>query len=849
MNQPAGRLLAFWVVTTFATFSASALSLVRDGKPEATIVLSEPTQFDLVLQEEPAAYEAELRRLTPDATDAEVQEKVARRMRAVQKVGDDEKLAAAELREFVEKISGADLPVVTAPVGRLPEGNLVLLGPVFAREAGFGQELDALPKDGFVIRTRGNRLYISGSNARGTLFGAYTLLEKLGCRWVMPGQFGEIYPQKNTLEFQGDLTDAPKHKERYFWCTYGATDDYPRWTLRNKGNFVRSFDEPMVEQGHGLSNAIRWGQMNPEYGIQSTEIVTQTKQNPDGTSSEVAVEKTSGQLREELLAQTMGGINPVLPNISNPEAWKMYADFFKDYFRQGPERAYATLSAEDGIMLDQRPESMALASNEFDWTYGYFSSTDQLWHFHNRVLDRVGEEFPDRKFGILVYANNQMPPRMEKLHPNMALIFAPLGISPLTHVRDENEKTNRAWRDWLEDWMRLARASGAETYYYDYEPIGFSWNLAMICPRWEIIGRNYPYFYELGLDGHTSQGHDDWASTGLNNYLMQRLYWDPEQDYHEIIRDYCQARFDGAADAMFAYYELLGGAPLRTPALYGNEHWANHLVLNPELRAEARSLLQKAVEAADTERAKAQVQSMVDLQAMTDAMCDAIELSAETGDFAAAVQKMDEAFAVKDRLNLIYPNFVNEKRMNPESTLAFETGGQYNLFKQFDERVRGAKASLLLPRVWKGALDTSQAAFAGGLHRPGADVSGLDDLDTTVMPDVLYETQREPAAFFYRTEVEVPQEFAGKKVVLFFPGLIAKGLEVWVNGQPVQFDNNGRPEAIRRGPPWFWLDYNTVEEVDITSLIKPGEVNTLAFRTFKSADVGGSFRRIFLLAD
>ena len=227
----------------------------------------------------------------------------------------------------------------------------------------------------------------------------------------------------------------------------------------------------------------------------------------------------------------------------------------------------------------------------------------------------------------------------------------------------------------------------------------------------------------------------------------------------------------------------------------------------------------------------------------------AIETANETGDFGAAAKLMEKSFAIKDRLNEIYPNYVNETRMDPKSLRPYETGGQYNLYKQFDERIRAAKASLVFPRVWKGSLDTNQAAYAAGLHKPGADTSELGELDTTVMPDVKFKTQRKPAAFFYRTEVDVPKSFADKKVVLFFPGLIAKGLEVWVNGEPVAFGEGDSREFVRRGPNWFWLDYDTVEDVDVTSLIRPGQKNTIAFRAFKSADVGGTFRRIWLLAE
>jgi hypothetical protein len=37
--------------------------------------------------------------------------------------------------------------------------------------------------------------------------------------------------------------------------------------------------------------------------------------------------------------------------------------------------------------------------------------------------------------------------------------------------------------------------------------------------------------------------------------------------------------------------------------------------------------------------------------------------------------------------------------------------------------------------------------------------------------------------------------------------------------------------------------------LDVTPLIKPGQRQTIAFRVFKSFDHGGSYDRVFLVAD
>lgn len=658
-------------------------------------------------------------------------------------------------------------------------------------------------------------------------------------------------PSTPTIVTSIDTTQNPDHDRRYWWCTYGNADAYPRWTLRNKGNFVGALGDSTVAQGHNLGNPLKWGATQEQYRIRKVRSVRKQTKDEQGKAKWEHVEEETDTLPDEYYAMTDGKLNFHVPNFSNPDAWDLYADFYTDWFSsKRPEDRYASMSAEDGFVKDERPASLKLRSFEYDFAMGAFSATDQLWFFLNRVIDRVVKVYPEKKFGVLVYSNNMAPPRLERVHPNMALVFAPLGICPLHHVRDPKCKTNRAYKEWFEDWMILARAAGAETHYYDYEPMGYCWNLAMICPRWGIIGRNYPWFHELGLDGHSTQGYDDWASAGLDNYLMAQLYWDADLDYHEVIADYARARFGAAADTMVEYYGTLERRMDDIPDLYSNEYWDNHLILTPEVRAACRTILARAVKLADTESARAHVQTMVDLQTSTDAMCDAVEESRTSADFAKAAELMKPCFEMRDKLNALYPNFMNATRLDDTRKTEFFTGGIYLQFLKFDARIKKAAVSLPLPQHWKGMLDTRAHAAAKGYHMPGADVAGLDDVDVTVHPDATYQTQREVAAFFYRTEVKVPKTFADReRIVLYFPALVAKAMQIWINGAPVEFDNGAYTDTTWRGPDRFWMNYNHEQEFAVTPHIKPGETNTIAFRAFKSFDFGGSYRRIFLLAD
>jgi hypothetical protein len=332
---------------------------------------------------------------------------------------------------------------------------------------------------------------------------------------------------------------------------------------------------------------------------------------------------------------------------------------------------------------------------------------------------------------------------------------------------------------------------------------------------------------------------------------MIRLYWNADQDYHAIIADYCQRRFGAAAPAMQEYFAAYEHAMDEARDGTANEIWGNHLILTPEVRRTARDILAKAVKAAVAPRDKAQVDTMVALQKSTDAFCDGIEWARETGDFAAAARKIEPVFAVAGQLNAIYPWFMNAYRVSTNNQNLFEAGGWYHKYERFAAVINGSAASVVLPRKMKLALDTANVGWAKGWQNPdSAAAKEMPEGDSTLIPDIGFGTEREPAAFFYRTDVDVPRSFANRKqIVLYFPSLIARTLQIWINGQPVEFDCGAYRDTVWRGPDYFWFDYNHQQRFDVTGLIKPGQRNTIAFRVFKSFDHGGSYDRIFLLAD
>ena len=93
-----------------------------------------------------------------------------------------ERHAAEELQRYLERISGAKLPIITDDA-EMGEHEIILGDNEHLRKLNLGIDFSKLGEEGFVLKTHKSYLIIAGGKPRGTLYGVYTFLEeKLGVR-------------------------------------------------------------------------------------------------------------------------------------------------------------------------------------------------------------------------------------------------------------------------------------------------------------------------------------------------------------------------------------------------------------------------------------------------------------------------------------------------------------------------------------------------------------------------------------------------------------------------------------------------------------------------------------------
>jgi hypothetical protein len=190
------------------SLAAAELTIVENGEPRAVIII-----------------EAEAAKPTPDAPDPKrkpVAPPISKNQRAAQAI-----------QAYIAKMSGTNLPIVEEgqpiagnPVTRILVGHTRAAAKLNVEiPSGFDPTIrrEAFEEEGYVLKTVGDSLVVAGNNDGpylGTVYAAYALLEKLGCRWYFPGPFGEVVPRLATIAIPDlNVTSRPDFAVRGIWLS------------------------------------------------------------------------------------------------------------------------------------------------------------------------------------------------------------------------------------------------------------------------------------------------------------------------------------------------------------------------------------------------------------------------------------------------------------------------------------------------------------------------------------------------------------------------------------------------------------------------------------------------------
>jgi hypothetical protein len=646
----------------------------------------------------------------------------------------------------------------------------------------------------YIVSPKGLGLY--GESDLASSYAIYELLDRLGCRWYLPGALGEVVPEAKTVALpEADISSAPGTIYRGIWY---ADEAYKR---RNRmGGLV-------LQAGHAL---------------------------------EMYVSKEDRAKHPEWRAVIGGKPDPHRLKWSSPTLADFLADKILAQHARDPQPSYS-LSPDDGASWDESKDDTALDAGDFDPTFQKVSKTDRLMVLCNRVAARVTARAPDVLLGVLAYVDYTRPPVREKVHPNLVPQLAPITYSRAHPMTDYRVPGNKELRYLIEGWGKKARMTSM--YFYGWFLAEPSAPNPMIT-KW---GTDVPIVLKNNCRFWQPETVPNFETSMHALYLGNRLAWDPSLRPQHVI-DELHAKFYGhAAREMAAYWTFIDRVWVDTPE-YSGCGFAYLRRWTPERLAEARRLLNAARAACKTPTEQARVRLADDSLALFEQFMKLrrdqadgrfADLATEAGRWRKRVVELGERY--KD-------NYCFTRVPWTPHTVSGAYFGQF--FQQtYDDATRLAQYFDILTtpplRHFRYRPDPDRKGEAAGWARPDF---GDRDWKTTDVCTETWSTLGHHDYFksmWYRTEVKLPAVPTGRRVFLWL-GSFDGSVKPFVNGRQV------RAVGAKSSPAGEVTGYCQPFSFDVTDAARAG-TNTVALlcaRTdFNELGTGGLIGPAAVYAD
>lgn len=467
--------------------------------------------------------------------------------------------AAEELTNWVRRITGAALPVVSAP-GRRPSLSFALRDDPAFRDT-----------DGYCVEAQEGGLTLVAKYPKGHLNGVFRLLFKnTDIVWPRPGTSKEpvaVYSEAKDLAFAPATwarPDVPAFRLRH--CGYNGTAAGMRWDMRNglvsPGNWRWFFRKPAdAEAGRklgvwdsyynswgGAHNMVSWWFPYREHKDRS-DFYMLTATGRDTKDTGLCVSNPD-------LPQAFA--DAVLKKLSDrktfPESVREIAILMEDSDQTCRcESCAAPFTCSDGIVLTTKDSN--------------YRST-RFFDFFIKALEKVWAKHPDLVVRQYAYVYLARAPHL-KIPKNLKLEFCPYPRDMKQSIFEGPDCAN--WKQMADDWLALTTNIFWREYYFCgciYYPRPIS-DTAEVDFRY-LAAKGIPAVY---CDGGASEDSrvfrkgayvsvrqptaEFWDTVGVEKWTVGQLMWDPSAGAKALREEYLRRVFREAAPAMSRFYAIL----------------------------------------------------------------------------------------------------------------------------------------------------------------------------------------------------------------------------------------------------------------------------------------------------
>ena len=748
------------------------------------------------------------------------------------------KQAAQEIQKYIEKMSGAKLDIIEEGVEPTQQIRIYVGRTQRATERGVDIPSGFDPsvrddvfegEEGYILKTMLSDIFIAGNQDgpyRGTLHGAYGFLEKLGCRFYFPGDWGEVVPRKKTITVPDLDTES--------------RPDFPIRFISGPGSWpVPATAEEMVIYEHwcekiGFQRSGVWD-LYPLVGDGFLGILL-----PPGDFFEAHPEWYAMDKRGARHVPTEGDVNhATMLCLSNPEGYEqvlknLKTAFAEKHYESGPNVHRISYNGLGISPPDGSPycycQSCKAASQNFE--YPPYVYGPQMSEEYYAFAARLAAEFPDKYVATMAYSLREMPPQGVEFQPNMTVHYAPISCCALHSNADPH-----CWR--RQEYVKMLGQYCKKTphvYLYEYRPSMLTGNFVPE-PGTANMAVNIPIYKALGVKGLSAEGRKAFMQTWLTYYVTAKLLWDAKTDVDALKRDFYDTFFGPEAGPFVQAWWDDCEAQLARATVHVHEDFLINHVYDVEFTKRIHRHVEKGRKASMTDEQRERFEAFALIADHLEAWAE-MEEAEKHLDFDAAIAAADRMLEDERKLDGVHSFLITPRAFDPPQP--FYPEGRKARFEELRDKTNGEKGEWVaaLPLEMRFTRDRFNEGVIHEYYEPDFDDSQWGTKNTFYTWDAQDPPEDSLGHDYdgygwYRGTFSVPKEFKDKPVSFYAGGVINEGW-IWINGKYAHHTNH---------KVWWWHPHGL--DIEISDFVEPGKVNTIAIRVYNKAEVGGFFRRGF----
>lgn len=454
--------------------------------------------------------------------------------------------AATEMQSFIYQATGVSIPItLDAAVVLNEDSRYISIGETSILE-GVDDDVDysAMKGDGFMVRSKGDCLFINGVSDRGTLYGVYDYLEKcVGIRFLTSDY--TYVPSLSKLDFYTiDIIEIPAFPLRVFLAQNFYTDALFAARMRMTGGEFFTAD-PRYGGGANINgfchNTISFVPTGTYFNTAEDKVKNAHMYNVDSSGEAVDICFTDGVAEDGSLDTSM-----------ELSAAKVAIETLKNKVKSTSKETTLFFFAMQDTTVECKCSRCLTRAQKY-------ARSGNVVRMTNLVAKEVNEwcknEYDGRRVELIMFAYNQTvyapvndngKPLDATCIPNeyVHVRIAPINQNQYYSIKEDK---NSVLGKTIEAWGKLTpniMVWNYHTFYSDflcYFPTTRTWRADL--KTYENIGATYLVMQSDYINSC------DWQDK-IDVYVASKMLWDTDSDITALQNEFIELYYGEAAQAI-----------------------------------------------------------------------------------------------------------------------------------------------------------------------------------------------------------------------------------------------------------------------------------------------------------